>query len=161
VIVFTQFIQDYPEFANASQAQFLMYQNRATIHLCGNWGQPSPGTDPTQYTQYDMGMELIICHFLALAAFRAQQAANGGPALTRGAISSESAGPNSVNYDLSQVTQEDAGQWNLTPYGIDYVQMARYVGAAPTQAIPTPNQNPLNGPAWIGPWPIPGGFGGN
>lgn len=158
MIIYSQFILDYPEFANANQSQFTLAQTRAASHLVSAWGQASTGTDPSQYTQYDIGMELIIAHFLARAAFRAQATANGGPALARGVISSESAGGVSVNYDVASSTEEDAGHWNQTDYGREYVQMARLIGAGPTQAVPLPNQNPLNGPAWSGNWPIPGGF---
>jgi hypothetical protein len=159
VITFAQFIVDYPEFANASQAQFALYQNRATQHLVERWGQPSPGTDPSQYTQYDIGMELVIAHFLARAQFRALAAAKGGPALGRGVISSESAGPTSVNYDTGASTEEGAGHWNDTDYGREFVQMARLIGAAPTTATPAGQPNStLNGPAWSGNWQMPGGF---
>jgi hypothetical protein len=159
VIIFSQFTLDYPEFATASQAQFSLYQTRATLHLVDRWGQPSPGTDPSQYTQYDIGMEFIVAHFIARAQFRAQAAANGGPAMGRGVISSESAGSVSVNYDTSASTEEDAGHWNDTDYGREFVQMARLLGAAPLQATPGPTPNPLNGPAWMGSFPIPGAFG--
>ena len=160
MINFTQFILDYPEFANASQAQFNLYLNRAGQHINGAWGTLSTGSDPTQYTQADIGTELVIAHFIARAQFRAIAAANGGPAMGRGVISSESAGPGSVNYDTAASTEEGAGHWNDTDYGREYIQMARLIGAAPTQATPAgPCDNSLNGPAWIGPFPIPGGFG--
>ena len=160
MIIFSQFIQDYPEFANASQAQFNLYLNRASSqHINAAWGPLSTGTDPTQYTQADFGTELVIAHFIARAQFRAIAAANGGPAIARGNISAESAGPGSVNYDVASATEEGAGHWNQTDYGREYIQMARLIGACPSQAAPCPNQNPLNGPAWIGPFPIPGGFG--
>ena len=159
MLTFAQFIEDYPEFANASQAQFNLYLNRSSQHINSNWGPLSNGTDPTLYTQADFGTELVIAHFLARAQFRAMAVANGGPAMGRGVISSESAGPGSVNYDTAASTEEGAGHWNDTDYGREYIQMARLIGAAPTQAVPGRNPNPLNGPAWIGPFPIPGGFG--
>lgn len=78
---FAQFILDYPEFANASQAQFNLYLNRASQFINAAWGPLSTGTDPTQYTQADIGTELVIGHFLARAQFRAIAVANGGPAM--------------------------------------------------------------------------------
>jgi hypothetical protein len=156
MISFAQFTADYPEFASANQAQFTLYQNRAVQYLVGSWGPPAVNpTDPSQYTQYDFGMELIIAHFLALAAFRAKAAAAGGPPLGRGVISSESAGPNTVSYDIASATEEDAGHWNLTDYGRDFIQQARLIGAAPTQASPGAQCGPNNGPAWSGNWPSP------
>ncbi|KAA6459632.1 DUF4054 domain-containing protein [Acidobacteria bacterium AB60] len=150
MITYAQFILDYPEFANASQAQFTLYQNRATQQLTCAWGTASPGTDPSQYTQYDIGMELVIAHFLARATIRARAVAAGGTPVAKGVVSSESAGPVSVNYDTAVSTEADAGHWNETDYGREYVQMARLMGAGPSQASPCPNPNPLNGPAWSG-----------
>lgn len=159
MLTFAQFIEDYPEFANASQAQFNLNLNRASQFINAAWGPLSNGTDPTQYTQADIGTELVIAHFLARAQFRAMQVANGGPAIARGNVSAESVGPGSLSYDVASATEEGAGHWNQTDYGREYIQMARLLGAGPTQASPGPNRNPLNGPAWIGPFPIPGGFG--
>jgi len=159
VISFQQFTADYSEFANASQAQFTLYQSRATQHLTAPWGGPAANpTDPSQYTQYDIGMELIIAHFLARAAMRAKIVAAGGVAVAKGVVSSESADAGSVNYDTASATEEGAGHWNETDYGREFVQMARLIGAGPTQAGPGPNPNPLNGPAWSGNWPYPGYF---
>jgi hypothetical protein len=125
MLTFAQFIQDYPEFANANQSQFNLNLNRASQHIIGNWGQLSPGTDPTQYTQADIGTELVIAHFLARAQFRAMQVANGGPAIARGNVSAESVGPGSVSYDVASATEEGAGHWNQTDYGREHIQMAR------------------------------------
>ena len=159
MLTFAQFIQDYPEFANASQSQFNLNLNRASQFINAAWGPLSGGTDPTQYTQADIGTELVIAHFLARAQFRAQQAANGGPTVARGNVSSESAGPNSVNYDVASVTEEDAGHWNQTDYGREYIQMARLIGSAPAQARPADDPIRNNGTAWYGPNPLPGWFG--
>lgn len=137
MITFQQFIADYPEFATASQAQFALYQNRATQHLTSAWGDASPGSDPSQYTQYDIGMELVIAHFLTRAKVRAMATVNGGAALARGVISSESAGAVSANYDTAVATEEGAGHWNETDYGREFIQMARLIGAAPSSAVPS------------------------
>jgi hypothetical protein len=159
MITYAQFIADYPEFAAASQAQFTLYQNRATQYLSAGWGSASPGTDPSQYTQYDIGMELVIAHFLAMAKMRALATAAGGPAMARGVISSESAGgAGSVNYDTASASEENAGHWNQTDYGRDFVQQARLIGAGPTQASPCAVPSTSNGVAWAGPAPYPGYF---
>lgn len=159
MISYAQFIQDYPEFATASQAQFALYQTRASMHMTPPWGIASTGTDPSQYTQYDIGTELVIAHFLARAKMRALATAKGGPAMARGVISAESAGPASVTYDTASASEENAGHWNETDYGREFIQMARLIGAAPTQAVPCGSGPNYNGPAWTGPAPIPGYFG--
>jgi hypothetical protein len=160
MIIYAQFIQDYPEFASASQAQFTLYQARAAQHLTTPWGPASAGTDPSQYTQYDIGMELVIGHFLARAKMRALIVGAGGVPIAKGVVSAESAGnAGSVNYDTASATEENAGHWNETDYGREYVQMARLIGAGPTQASPPGCGPNYNGPAWTGPAPIPGYFG--
>lgn len=160
MISYAQFTADYPEFATATQAQFNLYQNRAGQHLSTpGWGQPATNpTDPSQYTQYDIGMELVIAHFLARAQMRAKTVAAGGVPLGKGVISAESVGPASVSYDTASATEEDAGHWNETDYGREFVQMARLVGAAPMQVSPAPSTNPYNGPGWTGNYPYPGYF---
>lgn len=160
MITFQQFTADYPEFANASQTQFTLCQNRAVQHLTAGWGSPAVNpTDPSQYTQYDIGMELVIAHFLARAQMRARTNAAGGIAMAKGVISAESADAGSVNYDTASAVEEGAGHWNETDYGREYVQMARLIGAGPTTSAPGANPTPNSGPAWNGPWPFPGYFG--
>lgn len=162
MITYAQFIADYPEFATASTAQFALYQNRAVQYLSTpGWGQPATNpTDPSQYTQYDFGMELVIAHFLARGKMRGLAVAAGGAPMARGVISAESAGPGSVNYDTAASTEEGAGHWNDTDYGREFVQMARLIGAGPTQSAPSTCVGPdYNGPAWQGPATIPGYFG--
>lgn len=157
MITYAQFIQDYPEFASASQAQFALYQNRATQHINSRWGDLSAGHDPASYTQADIGTELVIAHFLTRARIRAAAGASAG--IAKGIVSAVSAGPGSVTYDTSQGLEEDAGHWNQTDYGREYVQMARLIGAGPTQAVPCMTVDPVTGPLpWVG---IPfNGYGG-
>jgi Protein of unknown function (DUF4054) len=161
MITFTQFVADIPEFANVAtctQNSFNRWQQFATLMLTPAWGQPAASGQP--YTQYDFGMELIIAHYLALGAMNQIAAAAGGvPGLARGIISSEAAGAVNISYDTVSAAMEDAGQWNLTTYGQDFVLQARLIGAAPMQIGPHGNAGPLNGPAWVGPSPWPGYFG--
>ena len=69
MITYAQFILDLPAFANAAaypQSSFNLYQQFASLMLTPPWGQPSATADPTTYTMYDFGMELIIAHYLDL-----------------------------------------------------------------------------------------------
>lgn len=158
MITYAQFLIDYPEFPNASQSSFNYYFQLATLMLTPPWGQPADSGQP--YTMYDIGTELIIAHYLALKQLAVKAAAVGGiPGIARGIISAESVGAVSLSYDTASAAMEDAGQWNLTTYGQDFVQRARLVGSAPTQVSPGPNRTPYNGPAWVGPSPWPGYFG--
>lgn len=157
MISFAQFTADYPEFASASQAQFTLYQTRAQMHLNDRWGTPSGAADPTGYSQYDIGMELVLAHFLTRARLRALAGAAAG--IGKGVVSAESAGPGSLSYDTASATEEAAGHWNETDYGREYVQMARLIGAGATQAAPDTTVQPnYNGSGWVGPSPYPGYF---
>jgi len=55
--------------------------------------------------------------------------------MQRGAISGEQA-EISVSYDVGAVTIEGAGQWNLTTYGTQFLELANLVGMGPIQVSP-------------------------
>lgn len=161
MITYAQFILDFPEFSNTalySQSGFNWCARLAALMLTPAWGGPADAGQP--YSIYDIGTELIIAHYLAQGAKNKLAAAAGGiPGLNRGIISGETVGPVNISYDTANAAMEDAGQWNLSTYGTQFVQMARLIGAAPTQVGPSPNAGPNNGPAWVGPAPWPGYFG--
>jgi hypothetical protein len=73
-------------------------------------------------------------------------------------VSGENAGQVSVSYDTTAGIEPDAGQWNLTSYGIRFIGLARLLGAQPTQIGPAGIAPPFSGPGWIGPPPFPGYF---
>lgn len=160
MVSYAQFIVDYDEFSNPvtyPQSRFNLYAQIATLMLTPRWGEPAAPGQP--YTMYDIGFELIIAHNLTLRGMDAQAVAAGGaPGLSRGVISGEAAGDVNVSYDTVSATEPDAGQWNLTRYGIQFVEYARLIGAAPTQVSPPAPCFPNSGPAWIGPPPWPGWF---
>lgn len=87
-----------------------------------------------------IGTVLFMGHNLALQAQNLQAAQSGGiPGTTRGLVASESAGSVSVSYDTGTAAEEDAGHWNLTIYGQQFIRLARMFGAGPIQ---------LNVPPW-------------
>jgi hypothetical protein len=160
MVTYQSFIADLPEFANATifpQSAFLYYQNFATIMLTSVWGQPAPAGQPNSL--FDIGQEQFIAHNLVIEALNQKSVAVGGlPGITKGPVSAENAGQVSVTYDPAGSLEIDAGHWNLTTYGLRFINVARMLGAQPTQIGPQGIVPPFSGPGWIGPPPFPGYF---
>lgn len=72
----------------------------------------------------DHGVELMTAHQLTLAA-------RGGS--TAAPQTSKSVDKVAVSYDTSAVTLDNGGHWNGTSYGIQFLQLARMVGAGGMQ----------------------------
>lgn len=91
---------------------------------------------------YAHGVLLFTAHMLALAR-RSQVSvagANGIPGIVTGVLSSKSADGLSASYDVSSITEENAGHWNLTMYGLQYIRAARMMGAGPIHiGLPKPD----------------------
>ena len=100
---------------------------------------------------YDMGLMLFTAHRLVLAKRAAVAAENTGVAGggQLGIQTSKSVDGVSVSYDVSSVTMDKAGHYNASSYGLQFVQMARMVGAGP---IHVGNDTAIgnSGQAWPG-----------
>jgi hypothetical protein len=108
---------------------------------------------------YQFGQGLWAAHELAKMQIAATAAAGGNPSGISGIMNSKSVGPVSVGYDTSIGTEPDAGQYNLTIYGRQYIHFARLMGIGPIQVGAASDPPPFSGPAWPGPPPWPGWFG--
>lgn len=85
----------------------------------------------------DLGTQLFIAHNLVLGARDRKAAANGGVGGTSGGVvASKSVDKVSVSYDTGAGTISGGGAWNLTTYGVRYLQLARMVGAGGMQISP-------------------------
>ncbi|TJZ75585.1 DUF4054 domain-containing protein [Chitiniphilus eburneus] len=122
-----QFRTDFPEFANTSTyptATVDFWLSLAEKMLppdrwCDLWGH---------------GLELFTAHHLALGAANQRAAAVGGiPGQVKGPATSKAVDKVSAGYDSGAVTLTDGGFWNLTTYGIEFLQLARMVGAGGIQ----------------------------
>jgi hypothetical protein len=72
---------------------------------------------------------LFTAHNIALASRQVKTAATGGAlAGAGGAVSSKAVGSASVSYDTAGAMEPDAGHWNQTIYGRQYVRLIRLVG---------------------------------
>lgn len=80
----------------------------------------------------DIGLSLGTAHHLVIAA-RNQAAASRAPGAVTGIQTSKSVDTVSVSYDVGAVTHESAGFWNMTSYGIQFLNLARMAGAGGVQ----------------------------
>ncbi len=75
-----------------------------------------------------------MAHELVLAAQNAKAAQVGGsPGQQGGIANSKTVGSVTVSYDASTSTEKDAGYWNLTTYGKQFIRLARIFGAGAIQ----------------------------
>jgi len=82
----------------------------------------------------DLGIGLVTAHNLVLGARNAKAAAVGGvPGQMTGPQSAKSVGSVSASYDTGAAVIADGGAWNLTTYGVEYLTLARMMGAGGVQ----------------------------
>ena len=78
---------------------------------------------------YTKATELFTAHNIVLAAGNVTASTSGGlPGSSSGPVSSKSVGSVSVSYDTSSVMLPNAGHWNQTTYGRQYIQLVRLLG---------------------------------
>jgi hypothetical protein len=80
------------------------------------------------------GVSLYVAHEITLAA-NAEKAANAGgvPGVMGGIAQNKAVGNASVGYDTQSTAEKDAGWWNLTNYGKQFIRLARIFGAGVIQ----------------------------
>lgn len=83
---------------------------------------------------YVQGVNLYVAHEIVLAAQSAKQAEVGGaPGTFGGVANNKTVGSATVGYDSTTTSEKDAGYWNLTNYGRQFIRLARIFGAAAIQ----------------------------
>ena len=121
-----QFRLDFPEFASETFYTDSMVNFWASIAEqmvdVSRWGG-----------MYTMGISLYVAHNLVIQRRNIAGATAGTSGLSTGVMSSKSVGSVSVSYDNQIVTMPNAGQWALTVYGLQYLQLARMIGAGAVQ----------------------------
>lgn len=82
----------------------------------------------------DDGLTFFVAHYLVLNQ-RAMLAADIGadPGKVTGNETSKSVDGVSKSMDVSSISLEDGGHWNQTTFGIQFLQLARMVGAGGVQ----------------------------
>ena len=117
-----QFRIDFPEFVDTTKypdAMVTFWSNLAYNLLNDErWGD----------IKYQ-GICLFTAHQIALQAMDIQDVTGGGdPGRSSAIISSASAGGVSMSMDTSASIENDAGHWNETRYGRQYIRLAKMFG---------------------------------
>lgn len=130
---------DFPEFADivaypdAVIAYWLAFGALMMLNT-DRWGNGSTAAASPPTTPYDMGLELFAAHNLVLQRQAMKSAAKGGtPGVMTGAVSGKTVGPVTQNYDTNAGIVADAGHWNLTTYGVRFIQLAMMMGSGGIQ----------------------------
>lgn len=83
---------------------------------------------------WNQGMSLYVAHQLVLAQQNQQAASLGGtPGQQGGIANNKTVGSATIGYDATTATEKDAGFWNLTNYGKQFIRLARIFGTRPIQ----------------------------
>jgi hypothetical protein len=126
-ITATQLRTDFPEFADTAtypDATVAFWLSVAAITL------PADRWD----TLLNVGTELFTAHHLVLAAQAAEDVAAGAtPGEVTGPATAKAVDKVSFSQDAASVSLENGGFWNMTTYGIRFLQLARMIGAGPVQ----------------------------
>lgn len=134
-----QFRADLPEFVDTakwlpSQIKYFLGLARLLLNETA-WGPsaidpwPSTLTDAPPLLEFDYGSEMFVAHNMALEALAQRAGAKGLiPGLMTGIAQSRGADKLSVSYDTKAGIVADAGHWNLTTYGVRFIQLARLMG---------------------------------
>lgn len=77
----------------------------------------------------DFGLELFTAHHVVIAS----RESTGTPGAVTGPHSAEAVDKVSYSMDTQAVTLTDGAFWNMTSYGIQFLQLARMMGAGGIQ----------------------------
>ncbi len=85
-------------------------------------------------TIWQKGVSLYVAHEITLAAQNTKASAVGGvPGVSGGIANTKTVGSASIGYDTTSTAEKDAGWWNLTNYGKQFIRLARIFGAGAIQ----------------------------
>jgi len=123
----TTFRTDFPEFSDATNwpdSQINFYLAIADkMLLVSRWDDMKP-----------YGVELFVAHNIVLAKSSFDSSNAGGlPGMLSGPTSSKAVGSASISYDTQAGIEKDAGHWNMTTYGKQFIHLARMMGAGAVQ----------------------------
>jgi hypothetical protein len=125
--VISDFRDAFPEFQDIAKypdAMLTFWSNLAYAQVnCNRWGQ-----------QTLMGIQLYTAHEITLASQNYKAGNIGGvPGGASGPINTKTVGSVTASYDTQQTAEKDAGYWNLTIYGKQFIRLARMFGAGAVQ----------------------------
>lgn len=80
------------------------------------------------------GVSLYVAHEITIAALNQSAASFGGtPGVSGGIANTKTVGGATVGYDSNTTTEKDAGWWNRTTYGQQFIRLVRIFGTRPIQ----------------------------
>lgn len=80
------------------------------------------------------GVQLFTAHHLVFAKANINASAVGGlPGQTAGPTASKTVGAASITYDTNAGLELNAGHWNMSTYGKQFIHLARMFGAGAVQ----------------------------
>lgn len=80
------------------------------------------------------GVYLYTAHEISIAALDQKTSKFGGqPGTSGGIANTKTVGNATVNYDSATTTEKDAGWWNRTTYGQQFIRLTRIFGAGAIQ----------------------------
>ncbi len=83
---------------------------------------------------YDFGVNLYVAHAITIAVQNTKAALVGGtPGVSGGIANSKAVGAVNVAYDAPTQTEMNAGWWNRTTYGQQFIRLARMFGSGAIQ----------------------------
>lgn len=121
------FRSGFPEFSDIAKYPDSMLNFWATLATAqvnvDRWGAMAP-----------TGVFLYVAHEITLAAQNVSTSSMGGsPVGIPGPANSKTVGSVTIGYDTQQTAEKDAGFWNLTNYGRQFIRLARMYGAGCVQ----------------------------
>lgn len=77
-----------------------------------------------------LGVNLYVAHEITLASQNTKAAKVGGsPGQQGGIANTKTVGSATIGFDAATSTEKDAGYWNLTTYGKQFIRLVRIFGA--------------------------------
>jgi Protein of unknown function (DUF4054) len=123
----SQFRADFPEFADVVAYPNAMLTTWSTV------AEKLVNEDAWQDC-YSLGVNLLTAHNLVIAKTNQNAAAVGGvPSGLSGQIASKTVGSVTAQYDTQAAAEKDAGMYNTTIYGKQFIHYARLFGAGAIQ----------------------------
>ena len=114
-----QFRLDFPEFGNTT-----VFPNPMLTFWSGIGAKVI--SQDRMGDLYNQALSLFVAHNITLQAGNIAAAGSGGtPGQASGAIASKAVGAVSVSYDTAGAMESNAGHWNQTLYGRQYIQLTR------------------------------------
>lgn len=126
-VVISDFRNAFPEFQDIAKypdSMITFWGDLATAMVNPHrWGD-----------QTTVGIFLYTAHEVTLASQNYQSGNVGGtPGGQSGPINSKTVGSVTAAYDTQQGAEKDAGYWNLTSFGKQFIRLARIFGSGAVQ----------------------------